>query len=196
MTETEDIILDEKPRQPRRQFDLILAYVVAGLVILRIIFLLNLIPVMSFFWDLLSFLDSNFLVVVVLALYLIAGESKFMRSKWMRIIRAFFGLLILGVLFKILHWPGADFVLLGAITGLIVIYTIWFIRKPKKLMLDWVKWLWISAYIGLTGAEFFRLGLDQFFIAPDVLMAVMVLLYAQNSAYTHNQDKKKKTNPA
>lgn len=59
--------------------------------------------------------------------------------------------LIFGALFKIMHWPFANNLMLIGAVSLAILYTIRFFNKKKKLLLDYVKLalilIWVFNYL-------------------------------------------------
>lgn len=50
----------------------------------------------------------------------------------------------MGVLFKMMHWPGANLLLMIGGFGLLLFYTGWTIAKGSRIrLLDVIKWLWV-----------------------------------------------------
>lgn len=61
-------------------------------------------------------------------------------------------LALVGGLFKILHWPGADLLLLAGLLGMALTYTVHFGSKPLKTRLAVLKLLWVlAATLGALG---------------------------------------------
>jgi hypothetical protein len=54
-----------------------------------------------------------------------------------------------GIMFHILHWPWGTALLMGSGILLILTYSWWFWRKPRKARLDYLKLIWIAG-LGLT----------------------------------------------
>ncbi|MDJ1471807.1 GldL-related protein [Xanthocytophaga flava] len=88
-------------------------------------------------------------------------------------IRISIGIIIIGVLFKIMHWPGYKEILLISLSVIPVLYFIWLIRKPEKSQLDLIKVVWVVVtYLGailtllhqLYGHELLQLSYFLFWI--------------------------------
>jgi len=71
-----------------------------------------------------------------------------------QLILFFFGIAIIGNLFKLQHWPYSNVILVLGLLGIPIIYAIRFIKKQNKNALDLLKFIWVTVlFIG----ELFRI---------------------------------------
>ncbi len=78
------------------------------------------------------------------ALIILLKEGVFIKSKLFLSFTILFILATtIGLLFKILHWAGADLLLLIGLTGIPFVYTIHFLLKKNKNLPDYLKVIWI-----------------------------------------------------
>ena len=54
-------------------------------------------------------------------------------------LRILISILIIGALFKIMHWPGANVIMVSAFGTIAIIYPFRFYKKAPKLLIDYVK---------------------------------------------------------
>lgn len=90
------------------------------------------------------------LIVQLVALDMILKESTVFFTGYFRFISLCIGVLIIGALFKIMHWPGADQMVLISMSGIAVIYTIRVLHKKRLRFLDISKWAWLIT--GITSS--------------------------------------------
>jgi hypothetical protein len=110
----------------------------------------------------------------------IIGTSYFRLALWLG------GLLLLGVLLKTSHYPGASELLLGSLGGLILTYAVRFARKPAKGQFDVVKLLLVLGTGSCAAAQLLRLAPYELRALPPCLLALAVLdfLYLENQKRT------------
>ncbi len=86
-----------------------------------------------------SIFSISLAAVTFLSLGMMFREGTFRKTVWCRFAYVGTAILIMGILFRIQHWPNAlAMVITGS--GLITIsYLVHFIRKPMKQVLDWFK---------------------------------------------------------
>ena len=77
------------------------------------------------------------------AAVLILRFGTITKSVLWRFVKFLFGVACIGVMFKILHWAGADIILPVSMLAIALLYLIHFVKKPKKNHLDILKLLWI-----------------------------------------------------
>jgi len=123
------------------------------------------------------------MIVQLVALDLILQESKIYNTHYVRVLYIAAAGWIFGAMLKILHMPYSDSVLTASMVVAAIIYTIRFIQKDKKRLLDFTKWLWLLFGIATVFLfmihhvwaelmQYISLGmffamLLMFFIAPD-----------------------------
>ncbi len=90
-----------------------------------------------------SLLELSFSIAQLYGLLLIFKAGNLQFSKHFRFMQAAFAVGLIGALFRVLHWPGAKILMLGATMAIVLIYTIWVFQKPVKKPLDWAKLLWL-----------------------------------------------------
>lgn len=94
-------------------------------------------------------LNAGLGVGQILGMLLLLQNGNIQGTVYFRIIRFCMGLILLGAMFKIMHWPGANLILLLSMFGVAITYGIWFLRKKQKGRLDFLKLVWVlSAFIG------------------------------------------------
>ena len=84
--------------------------------------------------------DINILVIAqLLAIVMMLINGTFLKSSLFKFASFAIGLAILGTLFKILHWTGADELLVCSSIALFIVYVVYFILKQNKRRIDVLK---------------------------------------------------------
>jgi hypothetical protein len=77
-------------------------------------------------------------------IYIIAKNGTTLKTRpYAQLFSLLASVVIVGVLFKILHWTGANSILLGGFFAFAALYTVRFILKPTHKLTDFLKWLWV-----------------------------------------------------
>ena len=69
--------------------------------------------------------------------------TLFIKTKYFRILKAVIAIIIIGVLFKIMHWKFSNLILPLGFIGVIITYLLSFLNKPLKNRLDFFKLTWV-----------------------------------------------------
>jgi hypothetical protein len=116
-------------------------------------------------------LTYGLLVGQLAGLCLLLRNGTLLRSGYFRIIQGLLGLMLVGALFTIMHWARGRELLAASLVGIALTYTVHFVRKSCKTLLDILKLLWVlAAYIG--GAL-----VSQHLISRDVVYLTYGLLW-------------------
>lgn len=78
---------------------------------------------------------------ILTGLYLMLLNGSFIQTRWFNLVRLAISLLLIGALFKIMHWPGADILIISSALVLIIAYLSHFFYKPRKMPIDYGKLL-------------------------------------------------------
>lgn len=96
-------------------------------------------------------LTGGYTIAQFLGLLILLYNGSLIGTKYFRIIQFLTGITILGALFKIMHWPGANEMLLISLNGIALTYLVRFINKKQKGHLDILKLLWVlTTYISVA----------------------------------------------
>ncbi|MDR1678208.1 MAG: hypothetical protein LBR81_00290 [Prevotellaceae bacterium] len=83
---------------------------------------------------------------LAIPIYIMVIDSHLMQTIYGRILRIIIAIFIVGILFKVQHWPGAAIILSISVSALLITYLVRFITKKEKKLLDWLKVIWLSLY--------------------------------------------------
>ncbi|MGI4759759.1 MAG: hypothetical protein ACRYF0_03570 [Janthinobacterium lividum] len=126
----------------------------------------------------------------LLGLLLLVRNGTILGTAYAKIILLLYGLLLIGVTFKILHWLGADYLLGSALAGIALTYTIRFIRKQSKGQLDSLKLLLVLAACGSSLLILSHLApREAAYVAPTLLwLAVLDFMYLESRKRTMSSE--------
>lgn len=108
-----------------------------------------LVPVSYFFkvHSRIPFIADKLFVYCCFSLLLLNGT--FAKTKYAWLVNIGIGVLIVGVLFKIMHWPGANELLIIGFSSIFILYLFHFImRKKYQLVFGVAKLLLLLMYLG------------------------------------------------
>lgn len=124
-----------------------------------------------------QFMQAGLGMSHLFGLSLLAGNGTFIISRYFRFFVGFSVVVLFGAWFKILHVPVANILLFVGFAGMIIVYIIHFLKKPAKLLLDYLKLSFIV--INFCFAFLFiihRIGRAEL-IVPDLLLWSSVILF-------------------
>lgn len=102
--------------------------------------------------------------------YLLVKNGSFIKSSYFNYSYAIFGAIIVGFMFRIMHWPGGNVMLLASFGALTALYGFFFSTKPNKRWPDFVK---LGFLLSLLGDR--ALNLLRIFEYSDILQIFSVL---------------------
>lgn len=95
------------------------------------------------------------------------------KQKTILFLKLSFALAFIGALFKIMHWQYSEFILITAVGGILVFYSIWFYKKANKRWLDYGK---LFLAISFIFHYLFRvLHLNYSYIFTNIFRIALVL---------------------
>ena len=111
----------------------------------------------------------------LLSLWLLVRNGTILGTVYARIMLFLGGLLLLGVAFKILHWVGANPLLVIALVGIALTYSMRFFRKPEKGRLGVLKLLFVLVFSSSALLTFLHLAPREVAYVPPMLLWLTVL---------------------
>lgn len=117
--------------------------------LLLILFLLALLTIILSFttsisaWTLSLFQGFAFLGIDIFGLIFLIRNGTFRKTIFLKITIGFLALTALGILFKIMHWPGTKLCLTIGLIGIIITYAIHFSKKITKKRQDILRLIWV-----------------------------------------------------
>lgn len=122
------------------------------------------------------------------ALIILLKEGSLIKSK------LFITLMVLliitsvaGFLIKILHWAGADLMIMIGLSGISLVYIIHFLLKKAKKLTDYLKVIWLLSFS--MGALFMILHWHYGYLLIQIQSIVFLILFAIFTARTIKIDR-------
>lgn len=122
--------------------------------------------------------SSGFSLINFLGLILIFKNSTIRNTIYFNFILGFIAVIIVGAMFKILHWPGSAIMLSIGLFGITIVYSLRFIAKPKKVPLDVMKLLWMITSNITALCVFLHWLPKQITYIPNFLMLLITIYFA------------------
>jgi uncharacterized membrane protein len=126
----------------------------------------------------LSIADILLNVCFLLSLIYMYSIGTFKNSKLGRLSYITLSIFIIGALFKLMHWPYGGILILFGLTAIMVIYTIYFIMKRQKKLLDWIK---VFAVLIKTVASMFWIShwsyREELSVASTIVLIALIIVF-------------------
>ena len=120
---------------------------------------------------------------------LLLDNGTFNKSSYYRWTGVAMPLIIFGMLFKIMHWPGSLILLLSGFASLSLLYVLHFFSKTVKDQLSSVKLLFVLTFCISKFFTFMRLPYNDIIeILPLVILAYAIFLFTFPPAHTEASD--------
>ncbi len=101
---------------------------------------------------------------------------------------------ILGVLFKVMHWPYSWFLLICGILGIAICYTLQFIQRQPKSLLDYSKLFLLNAFLFHYIFRVFHLPYGYIFTTiAQFALVLFLVLYARHLLFLKEYDNESNT---
>ncbi|WMJ73622.1 hypothetical protein RCC89_10675 [Cytophagaceae bacterium ABcell3] len=86
------------------------------------------------------------------------------------------GIFVLGNLLEIMHWPGADVFITTGLAGLPLVYSVHYLSKEVKQLLDHLKVLWVWLFVVPVFLRVFHVSYPTFMLFAE--WGVFLLLFS------------------
>lgn len=128
-----------------------------------------------------SYIAGGVCIILYFAIpvYMMTSDSRLFKTIYGKGLLAGAALFIVGLLFEIQHWYGANIILRIAVAALLMTYLVRFIYKKKKGLLDWLKVVWFElelafAFISVEHlSETIQYNSEKINLALNILFVVM-----------------------
>jgi hypothetical protein len=125
-----------------------------------------------------SFVTSIGITMALLpALYMMIKAGSTWNSSQGRMIKFSVGILLLFALLKILHLQYSIFFLVAGSVGIIAAYTLSFLKKPGKTVLDYLKLIWVLAVFIITPLRLTHYIREDFQYVPLAMFWITFLWF-------------------
>lgn len=130
-------------------------------------------------------------IIQLVALDAILKESDIFTTIYFRVIQVAISIYIIGSLCKIMHWPGADFLLIAAISLVVIIYIVRTVNKKQINILDITKCCWVISVCFTAIASLLHLPLANVGSYINLgLFGAMLLLFFLSPVKESREEKK------
>ena len=127
----------------------------------------------------------GFNLAYITALILMIQNGRFIETAHFQKVQFCVVMVIVGALFRLMHWPFGNGIACLGLVGIASVYTVWFLKKKRKSLLDFLKVLWV-----VTAFIYAALRLLHW-IDPDFVYVPIVLFCAAFVLYTKQEFPKK-----
>ncbi len=122
-----------------------LTEIIVGILLLVGTIVLIVLALMRGYFSVETLLEYCLNIAPLIGAVLLFNDGSIKQTIYWRVISFCFGILTIGVLFKILHWKGADMLLLMSSFAIAITYFTRYLSKKQKNHFDLLKMLWICS---------------------------------------------------
>ena len=153
-------------------------FFLTGILLGIILCIISLIPLLSINKDY-SLLEIGLGVLNLSGVVLLVSNGTFIKSRAFKFSLIAVALLILGSLFKLMHWPYGDYIFIIGSLFFLVLYSIWFVKKPVCKFLDYLKisWLYVTIFSALI--IIFKWSQYNFSLLAYVILWVTIIEFCR-----------------
>lgn len=113
-------------------------------------------------------------------LWVLFKSSTTRKTFYFWIMLVFLAILMVGLLFRLEHLPGASLFISASILGFAITYLLRTFSKKKKVLLDWLKLSWVIAVAFITLGILEHLISAAYGIISNVLFLIMIGVFCLN----------------
>ncbi|WP_438962899.1 hypothetical protein [Nonlabens sp.] len=110
-------------------------------------------------------------------IYLLVQSGTFKKTRYYRLARIGIAVIIISVLFKVLHFYGSEIAMITGFAVISLCYTLSFLNKPYKKMMDWLKLLYVITLITHIVCNTLHIGLGEYFQFHGIIMLILVIIH-------------------
>jgi hypothetical protein len=126
--------------------------------------------------------DFGSALFVITGGYLIVKIGRFIKTTYFRLLGIGVSVIILGALFKIMHWPYTYLMLACGYCWIIILYLIYQLNNKNRRWIDWLKVLCLTM---LLTSKYFKTAHwpynDELYIISVLLLGVIVIEYTRRN---------------
>tara|TARA_R110000868_G_C10833443_1_gene759546 strand:- start:163 stop:687 length:525 start_codon:yes stop_codon:yes gene_type:complete len=118
----------------------------------------------------------------VAGFFMLVLKGTFIKTKYFRIFKGIMAIVIIGALFKILHWEfqgvNGNLLLSIGFLGIMITYFFSFLNKPIKKRLDFLKLAWVITSYTVGILIFLHMIRRDYQIIASIIMWLAILDYS------------------
>lgn len=120
-------------------------------------------------------INIGLMIGQIAGLILLVQNGSVQKYKYWSYFQFFFAIVLIGILFEALEWPGSSFLLLIPFTGIVAVYILRFMEKKNKKLLDLLKFVWmLTAYCCLLLMKLHLIPKESLFIAHGLFLLTIL----------------------
>ncbi len=124
-----------------------------------------------------TLIDAGLWISEIAGLFMLVLNGTFIKTRYFKLAKLGIAIILIGALFKILHWSGRDLVFIIGFAEIAIVYIISFIHKPIKKRLDYLKLIWVITAITVRAMKFLHYISDDYYIIPFTIMWLLIIDY-------------------
>ena len=109
--------------------------------------------------------------------FMLLTNGTFLKTRYFKIFKGVFAIVIIAALFKILHWAYSNELFIAGFIGLTIVYFLHFLKKPIKKRLDYLKLGWVLTAYPIALLKVLHVIGDQYQILPSAIMWLAIIDY-------------------
>lgn len=117
------------------------------------------------------------LISEIVGFFMLLSNGTFIKTKYFRILKAAIAIVIIGVLFRIMHWEYNRLIITIGFVAIILTYSLSFFNKPIKKRLDYTKLAWVVIAYTNTLLNYLHIIGDEYQILSSSLMWLAIIDY-------------------
>lgn len=120
--------------------------------------------------------DLGFAAGNILGILLLVKTGSTLRTIYFKVIAIFIAVYLIGILFRIRHWPLADEMIVVSLIGIFTTYLLRTLKKKPVSRLDVLKFVWLSSVIAISMLIYFHWIEKYWAILPNLILWATLLL--------------------
>ena len=122
--------------------------------------------------------DRSFWIGGISGLLMLLRNGTFIKTRYYKYLLGLISIIIIGALFKIMHWPFGNLTLSTGLICIIIVYFFSFLNKPIKKRLDFIKLIWVTISYSTSVLILFRIISKEYQILASAILWIMIIDYS------------------
>lgn len=137
------------------------------------------------------YIDAGLSFANLIGLIMLLYNGTIFKTAYFLVIIFWFCIAVIGVVFKFMHWPAANLLVLVSVLGILLTYTVRFFKKQEKQRLDVLKLLWVITFLlGALGVILKWLPKEITYVSTVVFWFTLADLLVSISRKKHSAETK------
>ncbi|MFY0604881.1 MAG: hypothetical protein JXQ93_13155 [Flavobacteriaceae bacterium] len=113
----------------------------------------------------------------IFGFFMLLLNGTFIKTKYFRILKGVIAIIIIGTLFKIMHWEYDRPIMIMGLAGIMITYLFSFLSKPIKRRLDFLKLAWVIVAYTNGILTYLHIVGEEYQILSSALMWLVIIDY-------------------